>query len=183
MDANPEVLLVDPLWAVKQVFQPAGVLDAVKLGCVIAFMVSGSRTADLRVQVTSRGFLLYLAEQAERMDMPFAFPAATLVRKTALFNLYARFSWLSSVHASIFRSEVPQQTWCHVLLTQKLELIQVTRLDDATAQPLTMQSQGLRLPCILKPLLACGPEWSHDLAIVFNSEALPKAEVNPCPHV
>ncbi|KAK9822125.1 hypothetical protein WJX74_009476 [Apatococcus lobatus] len=99
VDANPEVLLVDPLWAVKQ--------------------------------VTSRGFLLYLSEQAERMDMPFAFPAASMVEG----------------------------------------------LDDMAALQVVMQNQGLRMPCILKPMLACGPKWSHDLAIVFDIRALSNAKV------
>ena len=62
------------------------------------------------------------------------------------------------------------------------DFIQVTRLEDAAVQQLAMQSQGLKMPCILKPLLACGPKWSHDLAIVFDIKALLKAEVNSCPY-
>lgn len=43
-----------------------------------------------------------------------------------------------------------------------------------------MANAGLRWPCILKPLLACGPQWAHELVIVLNSEALADAQVAVC---
>ncbi|KAK9863665.1 hypothetical protein WJX84_003088 [Apatococcus fuscideae] len=68
IDLNPDVLVVDALWAVKQ--------------------------------VTSRAFLIYLASQAKRMNLPFGFPAAMLVEDWA-HDLAIIRNWNALGHAQV----------------------------------------------------------------------------------
>ena len=56
---------------------------------------------------------------------------------------------------------------------------QVESLSNIYGMEQDMENAGLRWPCILKPLLACGPRWAHELAIVSNPEALANAQVVP----
>lgn len=66
-------------------------------------------------------------------------------------------------------------------LIECAHLVQVEDVSsDAGTLQASMAERGMSLPCILKPLLACGPQWAHDLAIIRNWNALGHAQVSAC---
>ncbi len=62
--------------------------------------------------------------------------------------------------------------------SERLSAEQVEDLSNIPDLEMQMAKAGLRWPCILKPLLACGPAWAHELAITASPQALADAQVH-----
>lgn len=58
--------------------------------------------------------------------------------------------------------------------------MQVDRLGpDAETRQLLAQN-GIRLPCIVKPRVACGTPEAHQMAVVLHEDGFKDLEVHPC---